>query len=190
MKIYIAGPMTGLPEFNYPIFNKTAKALRDLGYTVMNPAENQTPPCGSWVGYMRTALSQVATADVMVLLRGWEDSSGATKEATVAQWLGISIVKESPHALAELAELSNKFITGTIQMQRAEDDKADELERLHTVELLYKKQQDDLATKLNHHSHAMAILQYRLQSEESLVKHYKAAAEYWQNLVSLPPPKH
>jgi hypothetical protein len=30
-RIYIAGPMTGLPEFNYPAFNAEAQRLRGLG---------------------------------------------------------------------------------------------------------------------------------------------------------------
>ncbi|MCY1527250.1 hypothetical protein D9M68_623110 [compost metagenome] len=40
-RIYLAGPMTGLPEFNYPAFHAEAARLRALGYQVENPAENQ-----------------------------------------------------------------------------------------------------------------------------------------------------
>ena len=39
-RIYLAGPMTGLPEFNYPAFHAEAARLRQLGYHVENPAEN------------------------------------------------------------------------------------------------------------------------------------------------------
>ena len=43
-RVYIAGPMTGLPDFNYPAFNAAAAKLRALGLEVLNPAENPPPP--------------------------------------------------------------------------------------------------------------------------------------------------
>ena len=90
-KIYIAGPMTGLPEFNYPAFNAAAAALRKQGYTVFNPAENPVPPCGTWQGYMRMALAQLVQCDAIVLLPGWTDSRGALIERKLAQDLGMQI---------------------------------------------------------------------------------------------------
>ncbi len=38
--VYIAGPMTGLPGWNYSAFNAAAKTLRDIGIKVENPAEH------------------------------------------------------------------------------------------------------------------------------------------------------
>lgn len=83
-RIYIAGPMTGLPEFNYPAFHAAAQRLREMGFHVENPAENPEPPCGSWKGYMRMALRQLLTCDAVVLLDSWEKSRGARIE----HWLG------------------------------------------------------------------------------------------------------
>jgi hypothetical protein len=40
---YTAGPMSGLPKFNYPLFLSVAKRLRESGYTVVSPAELDTP---------------------------------------------------------------------------------------------------------------------------------------------------
>ena len=37
--LYIAGPMTGIPEHNFPQFMKAARYLRRRGYAVINPAE-------------------------------------------------------------------------------------------------------------------------------------------------------
>jgi hypothetical protein len=37
--IYIAGPMTGKPGFNYQKFNAWARSLRALGWGVKNPVE-------------------------------------------------------------------------------------------------------------------------------------------------------
>jgi hypothetical protein len=89
MRIYIAGPMTGLPEFNYPAFNDAARTLRAAGHVVHNPAENPVPPCGSWLGYMRMGLKQIADADCLVLLPGWADSRGARIEHRLAIDLGL-----------------------------------------------------------------------------------------------------
>ena len=36
--VYLSGPMTGLPEFNYPAFNALASTLRGSGFVVNNPA--------------------------------------------------------------------------------------------------------------------------------------------------------
>lgn len=92
MKIYIAGPMTGLPDFNYPAFHEVAARLREQGHEVMNPAENPQPSCASWAGYMRLALAQLVQCDCIVLLPGWADSKGALFERKTAQVLGMQLV--------------------------------------------------------------------------------------------------
>lgn len=92
MRVYIAGPMTGLSEFNYPAFNAMAARLRALGYEVANPAENPTPPCKSWLGYMRLALKQMVDCEVVALLPNWEESRGARVECGLARDLGLRIV--------------------------------------------------------------------------------------------------
>lgn len=90
-KIYLAGPMTGLPEFNYPAFNQTANVLRDLGHEVLNPAENPVPACGSWAGYMRMALAQLVQCECIVLLTNWPDSRGAVVEFDLGLVLGMEV---------------------------------------------------------------------------------------------------
>jgi len=82
MKIYLAGPMTGIEDFNYPAFHEQAARLRALGYTVLNPAEN--PLCDSWEGYMRLAVAQLVQCDAVALLSGWSDSRGALIERALA----------------------------------------------------------------------------------------------------------
>lgn len=89
--VYLSGPMSGLPEFNYPAFNAAAARLRALGYRVENPAENPEPPCGSWAGYMRFAVRQVALCGVIVLLPGWRESRGAMVEVFLAKVLGLEV---------------------------------------------------------------------------------------------------
>lgn len=92
MKIYIAGPMSGIQDFNYPAFHAEAKRLRDLGHEVENPAENPVPPCGSWTGYMRMALRQLVDCECVALLPGWTDSKGAVIERNLAQALEMPVM--------------------------------------------------------------------------------------------------
>lgn len=91
-RIYIAGPMTGLPQFNYPAFNTMAGQLRAYGFEVENPAENPVPACGSWLGYMRLSLAQLVTCDQVITLPGWEQSKGARIEVDLAHQLGLPVV--------------------------------------------------------------------------------------------------
>ena len=91
-RIYIAGPMTNLPEFNYPAFGAEAERLRALGYHVENPADNPVPPCASWAGYMRMAIAQLVTCDVIALLPNWHTSRGAVVEHKLALDLGIRVM--------------------------------------------------------------------------------------------------
>lgn len=91
-RIYLAGPMTGLPQFNYPAFHAEAARLRALGFHVENPAENQAPTCGTWEGYMRNAVRQMLTCDAVALLPHWHASRGAVLERNLARQLGLQVV--------------------------------------------------------------------------------------------------
>jgi len=91
IRIYIAGPMTGLPGFNYAAFHEAAHALRAEGHHVENPAENDNPGA-SWAWYMRKAIAQLVTCDQIYLLPGWENSRGARIEADLANKLGMRVV--------------------------------------------------------------------------------------------------
>lgn len=92
--IYIAGPMTGLPDFNYPAFNAAEVALRAAGHSPLNPtrAELLNPTPGvpqAWGWYMRHALRMVIAAEAIALLPGWEYSTGARLEFHVGEGLGL-----------------------------------------------------------------------------------------------------
>lgn len=39
---YLAGRMTGIPQFNFPRFSEVAGILRDQGYTLIVPSEQDT----------------------------------------------------------------------------------------------------------------------------------------------------
>ena len=90
-RVYISGPMTGLPGFNYPAFHAAAAELRASGLHVENPAESEAPECRSWLGFMRLAVAQIATCDYVVTLPGWEESRGARVEVDLARGLGLPV---------------------------------------------------------------------------------------------------
>lgn len=92
-RVYLAGPMTGMPGFNYPAFNAKAAELRARGWHVENPAENPAPPCGSWKGYMRMSIWQLTTCEAIYLLPGWASSQGAAMEYSIAQALGLEVIE-------------------------------------------------------------------------------------------------
>lgn len=98
-RLYIAGPMSGLPEMNYPAFNEAAAKLRALGYEVENPAENRAPDCGTWMGWMRLGLAQLIKCHGIVLLPGYPLSKGAMVEVTLARGLGMDVKKLSDFGL-------------------------------------------------------------------------------------------
>ncbi|MGG1601114.1 DUF4406 domain-containing protein [Paenibacillus naphthalenovorans] len=90
MIIYISGPMSGLPDNNKPAFHAAAKLLRNLGHTVINPAEIEVPD-PSWSNYMREDIRQMMAADIVVLLPGWANSRGAKLERHIAIEIGMPV---------------------------------------------------------------------------------------------------
>lgn len=90
MKVYISGPMTGYPEFNYPAFATAEAKLVAAGHDPLNPARH--PKCETWADYLRLDLADVLVADAIALLPGWEASRGARLEVHVAHALGMTTV--------------------------------------------------------------------------------------------------
>lgn len=105
-KVYLAGPMSGIKDFNFPAFDKAAKVLEDLGYEVFNPAENDRQNGFDATGLsdlqeaamagfnLRHALKQDLSwicdhADWVALLPGYGRSKGVAAELALARALGI-----------------------------------------------------------------------------------------------------
>jgi len=94
--IYIAGPMYGLPEKNYPSFRAAEKALLDAGHAVISPLEadrfvgkDDPEPSREW--WQRTTMRLLLNANALALLPGWQGSKGAKLERYVADCLGYEI---------------------------------------------------------------------------------------------------
>ncbi|WP_259331943.1 DUF4406 domain-containing protein [Pseudomonas sp. GW101-3H06] len=67
-RVYVAGPMTGLMDFNYPAFNAAADQLRALGYEVENPADHGIVPGAEWADYMAYDLTRPGLCGMIALL--------------------------------------------------------------------------------------------------------------------------
>ena len=115
MKIYLAGPMRGIPKFNFPTFAAHTQYLRNLGHIVFNPAEKDNEKFGTDIsegnlegredvaasqhGFsLREALAAdlawiCAEADAIALLPGWRNSTGATAEHATAVALGLEVIE-------------------------------------------------------------------------------------------------
>jgi hypothetical protein len=98
-RIYVAGPMTGIEDFNFPAFNAAADLLRCGGWTVENPAEHGIVDGADWADYLAYDLTRLGLCGAIYLLPGWENSKGAQLEVLVAQRLGMEVI----HAAEEVA---------------------------------------------------------------------------------------
>lgn len=91
--VYLAGPMTGIPEKNHPAFHAAAKLLRDAGYKVINPAEFDPGGEDSWYVGMRLDIAWIAGhCRYIAVLDGFEGSKGANGEMVVAMMLGLDFI--------------------------------------------------------------------------------------------------
>jgi hypothetical protein len=127
--IYVAGPMTGLPQFNIPAFERQTRRLRAAGYTVVSPVELDSDlirnealasttgamPAGGKIGgetwgeiLARDVRVIADTIDAICVLPNWQKSRGARLEVFVGMLCGKSIYQdvnyddEAPH-LVQLA---------------------------------------------------------------------------------------
>ena len=89
--LYVAGPMFGLPELNYPAFNAAAGMLRTSGYAVENPADNGGDDTKDYRWYLRAGLDQLLRCDGVAVLEDWWLSGGARWEVQTAGTLGLPV---------------------------------------------------------------------------------------------------
>ena len=109
--VYLAGPMSNIPFFNFPAFFDGEQKLRELGYeSIFSPARQDIEtygdfwrecPTGShdeakgksgepitYRDVLRKDLNWILDhADVIALLPGWEKSKGVKAEKALAECL-------------------------------------------------------------------------------------------------------
>jgi hypothetical protein len=104
MRVYLAGPMRGVPDCNFSAFAVAEQRWRDAGHSSISPARLSTalglePDRGDDLSteegrlHLRLAaqidLAVLYAVDAIALLPRWRRSRGATMEVAVAQFLGL-----------------------------------------------------------------------------------------------------
>ena len=94
--IYLSGPMSNYEAQNHPAFDQNTKFLRDLGWTVISPAEmdrelgiNLTGDLDEeqYLNTLRHDYRALTKCDSIAFMPGWETSRGARLESDFANVL-------------------------------------------------------------------------------------------------------
>jgi len=108
-QLYLAGPMSWIPQFNFPAFHDAAACLRAQGIRIISPAEldaqhgladaamasvdgNPKDLSESWGDVLARDVRLIHNhCDGIVFLPGWKQSRGARLEAFVSLLCGHAI---------------------------------------------------------------------------------------------------
>lgn len=113
---YIAGPMRGIEEFNFPAFDDARAYLNTHGWKAISPAdldriEGDDKLTSEEAASLKTQRRMVArdagvlqclrpeSGDAVFLLPGWERSQGAAAEFFLARWLSLPVYDYETKAL-------------------------------------------------------------------------------------------
>lgn len=106
-RVYIAGPMRGIEEFNFPAFDMAAFRIEMAGHVACSPANldrdagfdpvelpdsydwNMVPPDFDMHAAITRDINALRQCDAIYMLPGWEQSTGARAEKAIADWCGI-----------------------------------------------------------------------------------------------------
>jgi hypothetical protein len=105
MRVYVCGPMRGLPEFNFPAFFEAEAKLKAMGHEVVNPARLDRDEGFDETfeydedslrlllpGFIIRNVTELIGCDAVCLLDGWERSGGVKFELAVAAYMGLRVV--------------------------------------------------------------------------------------------------
>lgn len=124
LRVYIAGPMRGIPYLNFPAFDDAEKHLRESKCLPVSPAEMDRqagfdpltlPAETDWTDLdsldfslhaaIDRDLAALKNCDAIYLLNGWQKSRGATAEKGIAEWLGLTVMfEDEPQPIDVLEE--------------------------------------------------------------------------------------
>lgn len=131
MKIYIAGPMSGLKAFNFHAFDAAAEHLFAIGHEVISPAELDAPEfrervmgangtekdlLGEWGNCLARDVKLITDdgVEALALLPGWWKSRGANLEAVVGLLNGLKFFQYQADERDPLAPISKMSVLSGI----------------------------------------------------------------------------
>lgn len=89
-RLYVAGPMSGYLECNFPAFHAAKKALEQVGYEVVSPADFGSPE-SHYVDLIREDLRAMLDCHGVATLEYWWESVGARNEVQVGGILKLPV---------------------------------------------------------------------------------------------------
>lgn len=107
-RVFISGPISGLPDLNRDAFDLEERLLREAGFATFNPhslpspseeeLEEWTAVLGPrrateklWQYYMKLCVSEIPRCDTMRMLPHWQNSKGSVWEHKIAMMLGLEV---------------------------------------------------------------------------------------------------
>lgn len=144
--LYLAGPMSGIPQFNFPFFMKVALELRSMGYCITSPAElddgtdyeaAMNSPDGApgstektWGDYLARDVKLLSDeCSGIILLPGWQDSRGARLECFVAITCGKKLYCYQPDMAKRVYSMPPLLCMSMISKHLMQDRKAMEVDQ-------------------------------------------------------------
>jgi len=102
IKVYIAGPMRGIPWYNFPAFDEAERRGRELGHAIVSPAtldrelgfdeRRDVPTKADLRAMIVRDVVELSKCDAIALLPGWEKSTGVAVELAVARFLSLKVL--------------------------------------------------------------------------------------------------
>lgn len=111
---YLAGPMSGFPLHNYPVFAWVAKRLRAQGWDIVSPIEINPGQEHSdfseplFRSCMQADIHALVDCDAIILMPGWEHSRGAMIEFELAKALGHEIYFITSMSVDQIDLMANR----------------------------------------------------------------------------------
>ena len=129
MKLFISGPMRGIPYYGFPAFDAAKAAFEAAGFDVVTPADldraagfdaMDLPETTDWnteAGFdvraaMKRNIDALLDSDGVVFLEGWGGSLGCNIERLIADRLNMRLDMQRGRTLPVFVQVVQKYWTG------------------------------------------------------------------------------